>query len=132
MNVAVIFEKKLIMININTSAMKLDVVGSNDDIENIIQGYINDLKLKDKYDTVMNELDMVMHDKPRCVLVKYFGKIKGIIGYGGIYYCKRCKRTFCALTTSNVECDRCMIGILRDGELYSGDINNMYPASMFR
>ena len=102
------------------SVVKFNISGSNNDVENIIQEYVDDLKLKDKYDTVMNELVLVMHDKPRCVLVEHIGKILDILGYCGIYYCKRCKEKFAALTTHNVECGRCMVNILRDGELYSG------------
>ena len=107
------------------SVVKFNIPGSNDDIESIIQGYINDLKLKDKYDTVMNELDMVMHDKPRCVFIKYRERPRIIPSHihippCAIFCCKRDNVYFASMRIRNVECPRCMVNLLRDGELYSG------------
>ena len=94
------------------SVVKFNIQGSNNDVENIIQEYIDDLKLKDKYDTVMNELVLVM-DKPRCVFVT-----KNYPYY--VYHCKNCNVFFADIETTNVECSRCMVNLLRDGILYSG------------
>ena len=106
------------------SVVKIDIPGSNNDIENIIQGYINDLKdmdkHKEKYAPVMNELEMVMHNKPRCAFVSHLNELSLAIGGDvGLYHCKICKQFFSGNTVSHMECVCCKVKCLRDGFLYN-------------
>ena len=73
--------------------MKLDVEGSNNDVEKIIQSYVDDLeafdKYKNKYKSVMKELMKVKEEK-----LLFFKYVKDKNGWFFEYYCKRCSEYF--------------------------------------
>ena len=97
--------------------MKLDIIGSNNDIESIIQDYIDDLdafdKHKEQYSPVMSELMIVMHKNPRYAFTGRLMKLNKIILLN--FYCNKCKHTFGGLqypfAKLKVYCYKCYNGL---------------------
>ena len=73
--------------------MKLDITGSNNDVENIIQDYIDDLvafdKHKQKYSLVMNEL--IKYDTKYAFTGRWM-KIHNVLLLN--FHCKKCNHIF--------------------------------------
>lgn len=75
------------------SVVKFDIKGSNNDVENIIQDYIDDLiafdKHKQKYSMVMNEL--IKHNIKYTFTGRWL-KINSVILLN--FYCRHCNHIF--------------------------------------